>query len=230
MNTITEIRFGEYCFGADPALTEKHCRQLTDLFAQPSLPEHSVLGGRTAIMETRLEPIGDVVAKSYRRGGLVRFFIRETYLNLGSIRCRTEYEQLHHALQLGISVPRPVAYAYRGGLFYRGWLITEKISNQQTLASLSLTDLPRAQAAGEALREQVRKLIDNQILHQDLHPGNVLVTADGKVFIIDFDKAGPCRASRQQLAARYRKRWHRAVAKYNLPIEISQALEAGFRF
>ncbi|MBA4369936.1 MAG: hypothetical protein C0403_20090, partial [Desulfobacterium sp.] len=200
---------------------------LIHLFHQPSEPEKSILGGRTAIIETALDPIGDVVIKKYKRGGLVRFFNNETYLNLGNIRCKTEYQQMDHAYQLGIQVPKVVAYAYTGGLFYKGWLITEKIQNQQTLASLAMTDLTRARAASFSLLTQISKLLDNHIFHQDLHPGNVLVTDKNEVFIIDFDKATQYSGSRQNLASRYLKRWKRAVTKYNLPDILSETLEKG---
>ncbi len=225
MNEFKIIKYQGYCFGTRIDLTDLHCRQLVHLFQQPSEPEKSILGGRTSIMETFLEPIGDVIIKKYKRGGLVRFFNNETYLNLGNIRCKTEYQQMDHAYQLGIQVPKVVAYAYTGGLFYKGWLITEKIQNQQTLASLSMTDLTRAQSASVALLTQISKLMDNHILHPDLHPGNVLVTDKDEVFIIDFDKATKHSGSRKKLASRYLKRWKRAVTKYNLPGILSGILE-----
>lgn len=225
MSEFKIIKYHRYYFGTRIDLTDLHCRQLVHLFQQPSEPEKSILGGRTSMIETFLEPIGDVIIKKYKRGGLVRFFNNETYLNLGNIRCRTEYQQMDHAYQLGIQVPKVVAYVYKGGLFYKGWLITEKIQNQQTLASLAMTDLPRAQAASITLLDQISRLMDNHIFHQDLHPGNVLVTDEDKVFIIDFDKAIHYNGSRQDLASRYLKRWKRAVTKYNLPGILSGILE-----
>ncbi|RJP82455.1 MAG: hypothetical protein C4522_03125 [Desulfobacteraceae bacterium] len=227
MKKINEIQYRGYCFGTRAGLSEHHYRQLTDLFEHASGPEPSILGGRAAIMETVLDSIGDVVIKTYQRGGLIRFLIRETYLNLGTTRCQAEYEQMNHAYQLGIHVPKPVAYAFKGGLFYKGWLITEKIHHQKTLADLSRTDLPKAQAASVKLAEQISRLMDHHIFHQDLHPGNVLVTEEGKVFIIDFDKAGRVSGTRQQLASRYLKRWKRAVTKYQLPDVLSRTLENG---
>lgn len=227
MKKIKEIQYRGYCFGTRAGLTEHHYRKLTDLFEQASGPGPSILGGRAAIMETVLDPIGDVVIKTYQRGGLIRFLIRETYLNLGTTRCQAEYEQMNHAYRLGIHVPRPVAYAFKGGMFYKGWLIMEKIHHQKTLADLSRTDLPKAQAASVKLAEQISRLMDNHIFHPDLHPGNVLVRDDGRVFIIDFDKARSVPGSRHQLASRYLKRWKRAVTKYQLPDALSRTIEKG---
>lgn len=227
MSEFKIIQYQGYYFGTRTDLTDLHCRQLVHLFQQPSEPEKSILGGRTSLIETFLDPIGDVIIKIYKRGGLVRFFNNETYLNLGNIRCRTEYQQMDHAYQLGIQVPKVIAYAYKGGLFYKGWLITEKIQNQQTLASLAMTDRSRAQAASVDLLEQISRLMDNHIFHPDLHPGNVLVTDKDEVFIIDFDKATKHSGSRQDLASRYLKRWKRAITKYNLPDILSEILENG---
>jgi 3-deoxy-D-manno-octulosonic acid kinase len=224
--TIT-IQYNDYCFGTASNLTNLHFKKLIHLFQQPSKPESSILGGRTSIIETCLEPIGDVVIKQYKRGGLVRFFIKETYLKLGNVRCKIEYEQLNHARQLGINAPKPIAYAYKGGSFYKGWLVTEKIHNQQTLVKLAMADLPKAEKASMKLLDQISKMIDNRIFHKDLHPGNVLVTDTDKIYIIDFDKACIFNGSKQQLTSRYIKRWKRSISKYQLPDILSEILEKG---
>jgi 3-deoxy-D-manno-octulosonic acid kinase len=64
---------------------------------------------------------------------------------------------------------------------------------------------------------QILLLLDNRIYHKDLHPGNVLIDKNNRIFIIDFDKAGLFRGDRQALLNIYLERWKRAVIKHNLP-------------
>jgi len=74
-------------------------------------------------------------------------------------------------------------------VFYHAWLVTREIEHAQTLAELSVKDLKRTEKALEKLEGQIELLINNSILHIDLHPGNVLMDGSGKIYIIDFDKA-----------------------------------------
>ena len=72
-------------------------------------------------------------------------------------------------------------------------------------------------AHGSALVHQVSVLMNNHILHTDLHPGNVLVDQNGTAYILDFDKTRTDIHDRDKLRHRYKERWHRAVMKYRLP-------------
>ena len=70
-------------------------------------------------------------------------------------------------------------------------------------------------------------LVQNKILHVDLHPGNVIVDPEGKVYLLDFDKGRIFRGSRQRLQERYFARWKRAVIKHGLPAMLIECLQAG---
>jgi predicted unusual protein kinase regulating ubiquinone biosynthesis (AarF/ABC1/UbiB family) len=65
--------------------------------------------------------------------------------------------------------------------------------------------------------KQISILIARQILHVDLHPGNILVNPADQVFIIDFDKARTSQKNLSKLRNQYISRWRRAALKYNLP-------------
>jgi 3-deoxy-D-manno-octulosonic acid kinase len=67
------------------------------------------------------------------------------------------------------------------------------------------------------LGRQLNILVENQIHHIDLHPGNVLVDNQDNLYIIDFDKARTTPQNRQKLKKKYLSRWQRAVVKYQLP-------------
>lgn len=217
MNAITHATYKAFTFGASYSLTSEHIHQLITVFNAPGGHVDAVLGGRTSVSTLDLHGIGRVLVKPYSRGGIIRYFIENTYLRIGKPRCRVEYEQMRHADDLGICVPEPVAYAYQGRLFYKAWLITREIRNPESLAELSRTDPDRARRVLDNVIHQVSKLIDHKIYHADLHPGNILIDPDNRVYIIDFDKSRHYRGSRNKLRDAYLKRWKRAVVKHDLP-------------
>ena len=151
------------------------------------------------------------------RGGLLGNFVRQSYVNLGKPRSRIEYEQMEKARSAGISVPEPICFAFRGKAFYTAWLVTREIENQRSLARLSMMDTESAISAVKKLAPQMVLLMNNRIYHKDLHPGNVLVDKNNKVYLIDFDKAGVFRGDKRVLLNKYMDRWGRAVIKHNLP-------------
>ena len=216
-----------YQFGFSLNLTDSQLSTLTVHFHQSDPNGVSVLGGRTAATPARLKGIGPVVIKHYRRGGLVRHFIKQRYLKLGKTRAQREFELLDLVARLGTSVPQPIAYAHRGRLFYRAWLVTRAIDQPISLASLSLQDEKKTITVMKSVIEQIASLIQNDILHIDLHPGNVAVDTAGKVYLLDFDKGSIYYGSRQKLKNRYLTRWQRAVSKHRLPEMLSERLQDG---
>ena len=216
-----------YHFGFSLSLTDSQLRTLTGFFHQPDASGVSILGGRTSVTPAQLDGIGSVVIKHYRRGGLMRYFIKRRYLKFGKTRAQREFELLDIVGTLGIKVPQPIAYAYRDRLLYRAWLVTREINQPLSLARLSLQDEKKTGTAMESVIEQISSLIQNNILHVDLHPGNVVVDAAGKVYLLDFDKGSVYHGNRQKLKNRYLTRWQRAVAKHRLPGMLTEMLQAG---
>ena len=157
----------------------------------------------------------------------MRYFIKRRYLKFGKTRAQREFELLDIVGTLGIKVPQPIAYAYRDRLLYRAWLVTREIHQPLSLARLSLQDEKKTGTAMVSVIEQISSLIQNNILHVDLHPGNVVVDAAGKVYLLDFDKGSVYHGNRQKLKNRYLTRWQRAVAKHRLPGMLTEMLQAG---
>jgi 3-deoxy-D-manno-octulosonic acid kinase len=218
-----------YHFGFSLDLTESQLRRLTIFFHKPAPTENSVLGGRSPAEPVKLDNIGEVVVKHYRRGGLIRHIIKRQYVRFGKTRARREFELLGMVRTLGINVPQPIAYADCGGLLYQNWLVTRAISQSVSLARLSRQDENRASRAMKSVTEQIFTLIQNNILHVDLHPGNVVVDNSGKVYLLDFDKGRIYNGNRQKLKNRYITRWQRAVDKHGLPKFLSEMMKFGFK-
>ncbi len=216
-----------YHFGFFLNLTESQLRTLTGFMHQPVPAGASVLGGRASVTPVRLDGVGSVVIKHYRRGGLMRRLIKCRYLKFGKTRAQREFELLDSAGDLGINVPQPIAFAHRGRLLYRAWLVTREIHQPLSLARLSLQNEKKTSAAMQSVVEQISALIQNDILHVDLHPGNVVVDAAGKVYLLDFDNGGVYRGNRRRLKNRYLTRWQRAVSRHGLPNMLSDILRTG---
>ncbi len=217
MSKISIKIFDSYHFGFLHDLTEQHLKHLTKLFKTYSKPVNSVLGGRSSVVVDEINGLGSVVIKYYRRGGLVRYFVKQKYLKCGKTRGQKEYELLQKVISLGISAPEPIAFAYRGRLFYKGWLVTREIKEHQTLAELSFSNETRTRKIMKEVTRQISILIKNSILHVDLHPGNVIVDNQDRVYIIDFDKGRLFHGKNTSLRNRYLSRWNRAVKKHRLP-------------
>jgi 3-deoxy-D-manno-octulosonic acid kinase len=218
-----------YLFGTCTPLTELQMNQLIGFFCQPPARTDSVLDGRSSINHHRIDDLGPVVVKHYKRGGLIGRLIRRKYLKWGKTRSQLEFELLQIVRGLGINAPEPLVYATSGHWFYRAWLVTREIKEALSLARLSLTDETRIQPAMTSVTEQISRLIDNGILHVDLHPGNVVVDQKDRVFLLDFDKGHFYRGKKNKLTDRYINRWQRAVSKHGLPNFLAEMLEIGLR-
>ncbi len=209
--------YDSYHFGSPSNIADQQLKQLIRLFNLPKNTINSTLGGRTSIAVSRLEGIGSVVIKYYRRGGAIRYLIKKRYLKCGKTRCQIEYELLQKVRSLGINAPEPIAFAYQGRLFYQCWLVTREIEDHQTLVQISRSNEEQARMLMKAVIKQVSMLIKNKILHADLHPGNVIVDNKNQVYLLDFDKASIFPGKKNALRSRYLRRWNRAIQKHRLP-------------
>jgi 3-deoxy-D-manno-octulosonic acid kinase len=63
----------------------------------------------------------------------------------------------------------------------------------------------------------------------DLHPGNVLVDSNSRVYLIDFDKARYSYLNKDKLRVKYISRWRRAVIKHRLPESLWEMMSSELR-
>jgi 3-deoxy-D-manno-octulosonic acid kinase len=229
MSGIKQIRHEHYRIGSERRLGAEQLDAVAALLraselAVPAGATGSPLGGRGAVSTGTLPGIGSVVVKPYTRGGLLRSFVKRRYLRWGRTRSEMEYRLLGLVRDLGVNVPEPIAFASEGLLFYRAWLLTREVEGHRTLVEISLEDEERARAIIENLADQVGILIRNSIFHLDLHPGNVLTGLDGRVYLVDFDKASLFSGRPNRLRDLYLRRWRRAVIKHDLPEYLAELM------
>jgi 3-deoxy-D-manno-octulosonic acid kinase len=159
-------------------------------------------------------PFGAAVLRRYLRGGMMARISRDRYLFTGWARSRpvAEFRVLERLAAAGLPVPAPLAAGLRRrGLLYTGGLITRRIPGARPLADL-LPD--RAQDTGlwRRVGACVRRFHDAGLIHADLNARNILVDAEGSVYLIDFDRARIRRGAERRFR-RNLVRLHRSLVK-----------------
>ena len=120
-----------------------------------------------------------------------------------------EFQHLVQARRAGVRVPAPISIHPRSGV-----LQMEYIPNSMTLRDFNKTNNSplRQYKVSVSLLDQARRLHRAGISHNDLHPGNVLVTPGRSVVLIDFGLAQSLRHS------------DRAEALFSINAELSKVL------
>lgn len=217
VGSIYKQKYQSYQWGAVVGLSTDSLDNLIRIFTSEPKTHPDPLEGRGPARYAVIPGLGPVFVKFYKRGGLISRINKEYYLKTGAVRSEKEFEFLIAAAKAGVSVSRPIAYASRGGAFYKAWLITEVIKDHVSFAGLSRSKKEAAFALMPSIAKNIKRLIHNKIHHVDLHPGNILIDKSGRNYIIDFDKACYFTGSRDRLAGLYQKRWNKAVHKHRLP-------------
>jgi 3-deoxy-D-manno-octulosonic acid kinase len=134
---------------------------------------------------------GEWAVRHYRRGGMVGRLIEDHYLWAGQARVRAiaEWRLLADLHAAGMPVPRPVAAAYvREGLFYTCDLITQRLADTRTLATL-LGQGESKESLWRDVGRVTRRFHAFGIDHADLNAHNILIDSEERVYLIDFDQA-----------------------------------------
>ena len=141
-------------------------------------------GGRQAAWFVQGD-FGAAVLRHYRRGGMVARLSSSSYIWTGeaSTRSFSEFDLLCLLYNQDFPVPRPLAAIYwRRGMTYRAALLTQRIAGAQTLAALLHRDLQHKVA------RVIFDMHEAGVWHADLNVFNILVDANEKVWVIDFDR------------------------------------------
>lgn len=113
-----------------------------------------------------------------------------------TIQQELNYErEAHNLIALGqnlkefkrIQVPQPVS-----DYSTRSILTMEEVSGQKitALGPLALLDLQGAPLAEELFKAYLKQVLVDGLFHADPHPGNVFVTTDGRIALIDLGMVG----------------------------------------
>jgi 3-deoxy-D-manno-octulosonic-acid transferase len=146
-------------------------------------------GGRGTVW---FRHVGDraLVLRHYRRGGLMGRLVHDRYLQapLARTRAMAEFALLQRLIGWGLPVPRAAGARWqRTGLQYRADLLVERIAGAEDLGQL-LQRAPLSAADWHAVGAAVAQLHAAGVFHSDLNCHNLMRDAQGRVWIIDFDK------------------------------------------
>jgi 3-deoxy-D-manno-octulosonic acid kinase len=174
--------------------------------------------------------------RHYRRGGWVGRIVADRYLWLGLVHTRPwrEFRLTRELHDKGLPVPLPVAaHVERGGLLYRGDLITQRIEGAQPLADLLVAG-PLPPAHWTQLGRVLKRFHAAGVRHDDINARNVLRDARGAFHVIDFDKAQllPSGAWQAQNLARFQRsleKFKAASPAFHFAQPEWQALLAGYK-
>lgn len=131
-----------------------------------------------------------LVLRHYLRGGLMRHVSHDQYFFKGLEQTRSfaEYSILAQLNAQGFAVPKPAAaQVVRKGLYYRADLLTHKIPDAQDLVRILQT--PQTAYFYRQLGTFIAGFHRHGVFHADLNIQNILVDAQGKFWLIDFDRA-----------------------------------------
>lgn len=204
-----------------------HSESVSDIQSRSN--SGNILSGRAIVRGCEMNGLGRVVAKSYRRGGLLKDVMSSLFMRIGQTRCRLEYKILQTVRNFGVNAPEPLAYVEDGEFWYRAWLITKEIPSTHNLIEISSKDEARAISLCREVGRQIGLLVKNGVYHIDLHPGNVVIGTNESVYLVDFDKAYEYPGNKNTLRDLFLRRWRRAVIKHKLPDILSEVVSLELR-
>lgn len=134
-----------------------------------------------------------LVLRHYRRGGLVQRLSRQHYVYTGleQTRAMREFAMLIELCRLQLPVSRPYACrVVRRGLLYRASLITHRLAGLTLVESLDgSSDSTPSMHTWSAVGKVIARLHAAGVFHADLNAHNIMLSEDGRVSLIDFDRA-----------------------------------------
>jgi 3-deoxy-D-manno-octulosonic acid kinase len=167
----------------DPELFDPHYWQ-----GRGRVVGQAVGRGSALLLDTAFGP---AVLRQYLRGGWPAKFSRDRYLFTGFERSRplAEFDMLASLAEMNLPAPAPLAaLCRRQGLFYRGWLLMERIVRVQALADL-ICEHSSSPVLWRAVGATIARFHRAGVVHADLNARNILVGEDEAVHLVDFDRA-----------------------------------------
>ncbi|MFC3685125.1 3-deoxy-D-manno-octulosonic acid kinase [Hydrogenophaga luteola] len=162
-----------------------------DLFTPPSSESTALAtgSGRGQAHRVALDH-GEGVLRHYRRGGLMARLSPDRYFGRAPLSSRSmnEFTLLRRLRAWDLPVPAPVAARQvRGLIGHTADIVVAMIPQTRNVAQ-ALSEGPLPAADWIALGRAIRQLHDRQVFHSDLNCHNLLLDAQGRAWIVDFDK------------------------------------------
>lgn len=129
--------------------------------------------------------------RHYRRGGLVARWLGDRYRfgELDTSRPWSEFQLTRSLYAAGLPVPQPVAARIvRSGAWYRGDLITRRLVGVRTFAEYLASESSSIDVFA-AVGGCIARFHRAGVHHADLNAHNMLLSLEGGVFLIDFDRS-----------------------------------------
>lgn len=225
LKPFEDIIRGPYTISSRGVISDEQATRLVQVLqASVDVPSSGVLGGRGQKLIVDISGLDRVFVKRYSHGGFFRALTGGRFLCVGPCRSQGEFEMLELVRDLGVNAPRPIAFIKKGSTVFSTWLVMEELAEVESLVELQKQEGEELHRAMDRLALQVGILIKHKILHVDLHPGNVLVSKSGEVYVVDFDKALHFRGNERALREVYLRRWRRAVIKHQLSPLLSEMM------
>ncbi len=152
--------------------------------------------GRGTLQVIQLVDGETALVRSYRHGGLLRYYTREWFFTWPPRPFR-ELAITEELRRRDLRTVEVYAACIRrvGGPIYRGWLVTRELRGASDLWAALQSDLPQRcgiRAILKAVAETLRAMHREGVYHADLNLKNILVRFEGggmEAYLIDFDKA-----------------------------------------
>jgi len=132
-----------------------------------------------------------LVLRHYRRGGLMARLSVDRYWwrGAGATRSFREFRLLYQLRRAGFPVPQPLAAGFhREGSRYTADILLERLPGTRSLYE-RLGEAPLQFSLWVELGRAIRRFVAAGVHHADLNAHNVLLDADDRIWLIDFDRA-----------------------------------------
>ncbi|SET20875.1 3-deoxy-D-manno-octulosonic acid kinase [Thalassotalea agarivorans] len=158
------------------------------------------------------------VLKHYYRGGLIGKLVHDNYFYTGleTTRSVAEFRLLDAIAQLGLPAPKPIACrVIKRGLSYQADIITERIEHARDLVAV-LAEQAITPAQWHSIGQMIARFHQAGVYHDDLNSHNILLDANDKPWLIDFDRGQlrqPNQQWQQQNMARLKRSFEKELAR-----------------
>jgi 3-deoxy-D-manno-octulosonic acid kinase len=153
----------------------------------------SISGQSTGRSATYLisHPQGEYVLRHYYRGGAIRHISKDNYLYCGLEKTRvyTEFSVLEQLKAWDLPAPVPIAgRIIRQGFIYTADLLMAKIPDAVDVFQ-HLLQQPLTAAEWQTMGATIAQFHQRGVCHADLNCHNLMLDQQGKIWLIDFDRA-----------------------------------------